>query len=75
LCCRLPLFSSVRGLEFLLFGRVSGTLLQSQWGVLGLCLLWEAGLLEPAEQHTATQCRGWDSGSLMGEIGLSYTEV
>jgi hypothetical protein len=27
----------------------TGTLLQSQWGVLGLCELWEAGFLAPAK--------------------------
>jgi hypothetical protein len=39
----------VRGLEFVLFDGNTGTLLQSQWGVLGLCALWGAGLLAPAE--------------------------
>jgi hypothetical protein len=32
---------SVRGLEFLLFDGSAGVLLQSQWGVLRLCALWE----------------------------------
>jgi hypothetical protein len=40
---------SVRGLEFPLFDVGAGTLLQSQRGVLGLCALWEAGLLALAE--------------------------
>jgi hypothetical protein len=31
---------SLRGLEFLLFDGGAGVLLQSQWGVLGLCVLW-----------------------------------
>jgi hypothetical protein len=39
--CFLP---SVRGLKFLLFDGGAGTFLQSQWGVFGLCALWEAGL-------------------------------
>jgi hypothetical protein len=41
--------SSVRGLEFLLFDGGTGALLQLQWGALGLCVLWGAGLLAPAE--------------------------
>jgi hypothetical protein len=40
--------SSVKGLEFLLFDGGIGVLLQSQWGVFGLCVLWMAGLLAPA---------------------------
>jgi hypothetical protein len=40
---------SARRVEFLLFDWGTGTLLQSQRGVLGLCALWEAGLLAPAE--------------------------
>jgi hypothetical protein len=40
---------SVRGLEFLHFDRGVGIVLQSQWGMLSLCALWEAGILIPAE--------------------------
>jgi hypothetical protein len=40
---------SVRGLEFPLFDGSTGALLQSQWDMLGLCALWEASLLAPAE--------------------------
>jgi hypothetical protein len=40
---------SARRVEFLLFDWGTGTLLQSQRGVLGLCALWEAGLLVPAQ--------------------------
>jgi hypothetical protein len=40
---------SARGLEFLLFDRDAGALLQSQWGVLGLCALWGISILAPAE--------------------------
>jgi hypothetical protein len=40
---------SARGLEFLLFDWGKEALLQSQWGVLSLCALWEAGILAPAE--------------------------
>jgi hypothetical protein len=35
---------SVRRLEFPLFDEGAGALLQSPWGVLGLCALWRAGL-------------------------------
>jgi hypothetical protein len=34
--------------EFLLFDQDIRALLQSQWGVLGLCMLQGAGLLAPA---------------------------
>jgi hypothetical protein len=40
---------SARGLEFPLFGGGKRALLQSQWGTLGLCAWWEAGLLPPAK--------------------------
>jgi hypothetical protein len=40
---------SVKGLEFLLFDVDVESLLQSQWGVLGLCALREAGLLASAD--------------------------
>jgi hypothetical protein len=33
-------FSSARGLEFLLFDGGARALLQSHWGILGLCALW-----------------------------------
>jgi hypothetical protein len=36
-------------LEFLLFHGDAGTLLQWQWGVLGLCALWGTSLLAPSE--------------------------
>jgi hypothetical protein len=39
----------VKGLEFLLFDGGAGALLQSQWGALGLCTLWTAGLLASEE--------------------------
>jgi hypothetical protein len=52
-CCGVDyLFSAlseVRGLEFLLFDWGTGTLLQSQRGVLGFCAPWEVGLLVPAQ--------------------------
>jgi hypothetical protein len=41
--------ASVMGLKLLLFEGGAGTLLQLQRGVLGLCVLWDAGLLAPAE--------------------------
>jgi hypothetical protein len=40
---------SSRGLEFPLLHECLGALLKSQWGVLGLCVLWEAGLLASTE--------------------------
>jgi hypothetical protein len=42
-------FPSVNGLESLLFDGSCSALLQSQWEALGLCALWGAGLLPPAE--------------------------
>jgi hypothetical protein len=36
-------------LEFPFFDGGAEAVLQSQWGVLGLCALWEASLLGPAE--------------------------
>jgi hypothetical protein len=45
-CLFSPLSEEV---EFLLFDWHLGTLLQSQWGVLGLCALCEADLHAPAE--------------------------
>jgi hypothetical protein len=41
--------SSDRWLEFLLFDGGTGVLLQSQWGALGICVLWVADLLAPVE--------------------------
>jgi hypothetical protein len=39
---------SVWGLKFKLFDVGAGILLKLQWGALGLCALWKAGLLAPA---------------------------
>jgi hypothetical protein len=40
---------SARGLDFQLFDGGIRALLQSQLGALGLCALWAAGFLAPAE--------------------------
>jgi hypothetical protein len=53
----------------------AGTLPWSQWKVMDLCSLWEAGLLAPAEQQIATQGRSWDSRSWTTEMGLSCRQV
>jgi hypothetical protein len=65
------LFPSVRELGLLLFDGGLGTFLWSQWGALGLCALWEAGLLPPAVYGLAIQWRSWDFRSQTRETELS----
>jgi hypothetical protein len=46
---QLPLSSLSEGLEFQIFNRGTGALLQFQGRMLGLCALWRVGFLVPAK--------------------------
>jgi hypothetical protein len=67
------LFSKGAGVP--IFDACGGTLMQSQWGVLGLCALWEGRSPSGSRIAIATQWRSWDSSSWTGETWLFCKEL